>query len=425
MTMVNALLFGILPAILLLWIGSYVRASVEDEKGVQRWLLFLLGVPTLLLITQVIAISMSNRASFFVSLSFLPVACGTVAYLFLHLLSGQITRSRGTVKTLLLFLIVVFLFISLGLAGNLAGLAGNLAVAMLFIILGGALLALVWKVWIWIGRWYLAVWAVQMMFLCVSIWATDANTPLLETPPWLVSIVKMAVGFLIPGLAIIVAARLVYMSQVGDQSKDWRKVILILLLAASILVLMGYQIVLASVWDVATDGLAGIFLWLLISVLGIAAAMVMAWFLPNKRKLLALAFALIVPILMRCAFWIGTYGPDGKWGMSPAFVTERRAEMIDRAIQRYYEQRGGYPRVLNDLVPRNLVYIPQPIMIPGQTWCYEGGHDYYRLGYVYRQYFSTPASVRVYAAIGEPPVLDWACEDEAAKYPGPPGYYDP
>ena len=417
MTTIYALLLGILPAILLVWVGSHVRASAEDEKGVQRWLLFLLGVLTLLLIIHVIAISMSNRASSFLVAFFLPVTCGTVATLFLHFFSGQMVWSRDTVKTRLLLLIVVFLLILLGIAGDLT--------VTVFIIFGGVLLALVWKVWNWIGRWYLAAWAVQMIFLCVSIWATDANTPLLVIPPWLGFIAQMAVVFVIPGLAIIIAARLVYMSQVGDQSKDWRKVILILLLVASILLLVGYQIALASVWDVTTDGLGGIFLWFLVSVSGIASAMVMARFLPKKRRLLALAFALIVLISMRYAFWIGTYGPDGQWGMSPAFVTERRAETVGRAIQRYYDQYGEYPRVLSDLVPRNLVYIPKPIMIPGQTWCYEGGAEYYQLGYVYRQYFSSPASVRIHVADGNPPDPDWACEDEAAMYPAPPGYYDP
>ena len=55
MSMILALLLGILPAIMLVWAGSRIRASAEDEKGVQRWLRFLLGVLTLLLITHVIA----------------------------------------------------------------------------------------------------------------------------------------------------------------------------------------------------------------------------------------------------------------------------------------------------------------------------------------------------------------------------------
>ena len=422
MPMIHALLLGILPAILLVWVGSHIRSSAEDEKGVQRWLLFLLGVLTLLLIIHVIALFLSNRGSSFLLVFFVPVTCGTVAYLFLHLFSEHMVWAHASVKTFLLFLIVIFLFIMLVFAGDLTGIAGDLTVTG-FIIFGGAFLALVWKVWNWIGRWYLAAWAVQMVFLCISIWATDGHTLFQEIPPWLAFI--KAVFFLMPVLAIIVAARLFYLGQVGGQPKDWRKVILILLLVVSILLLVGYQIALASVWDVATDGIGGIFLWFQVSISGIAAAMVMAQFLPNKRKYLAIAFALIVPISMRFAFWIGTYGPDGQWGMSPVFVTERRAEMVGRAIQRYYDQHGGYPRVLNELVPRNLVYLPQPIMIPGQTWCYEGGDEYYRLGYVYRQYFFAPASVRIQVAVGEPPDLGWACEDEAAKYPAPPGYYDP
>jgi hypothetical protein len=106
-------------------------------------------------------------------------------------------------------------------------------------------------------------------------------------------------------------------------------------------------------------------------------------------------------------------------------VTEQRAEAVNRAIQRYHKQNGDYPRMLTDLTPRYLVYIPNPLIIPGQTWCYEGGHDYYRLGYVYRQSFSSPTSVRVHAAVGKPPVSAWECEDEAAKYPAPPGYHGP
>jgi hypothetical protein len=411
-----AMFLGILPAVLLVWVGDRFKASAEDEKAVQRWLTFLLGVLALLLFSLLIANSIGERASSLLLAFLMPVICGTVAYLFLHISTGQMVWSRHSLKAVLLFMIVVALLIFLGISGNLT-MPG-------FIIFGGVLLALVWKVWNWIGTWYLICWALQMIFLCVSLRVTDANTPIFDTTSLLGSVLQ-ALIFLIPGLGIIVAARLVYMSQVGDQTKDWRKVIFLLSLAASILLLIGYQIALASVWDVATDRLGGIFLWFLVSISGIATAMVMARFLPGKRKLFALAFALIVSVAMRYAFNLGTYGPEGKWGTSPTYVTECRAETVGRAIQAYYSQHGDYPQVLDDLVPRNLVYIPNPIMIPGQTWCYQGGADYYRLGYVYRQFFSTPASVRIHVAVGNPPNTDWACEDEAAKYPPPPGYYDP
>ena len=111
--------------------------------------------------------------------------------------------------------------------------------------------------------------------------------------------------------------------------------------------------------------------------------------------------------------------------MSPAYVTEQRAEIIDNAIQHYYESHDAYPESLRELFPASLIYIPQPIMIPGQTWCYEGGPDYYRLGYVYRQYFSSGASVKTYASAGQPSSPHWPCDDEAARYLGPFGLYAP
>jgi hypothetical protein len=261
----------------------------------------------------------------------------------------------------------------------------------------------------------------MVLLLLVSIWATDTHRPLIETPAWLANIVKMAV-FLMPGIAITVAARLVHAGQVDDEPVDWRKASLALVLILLILLLVGCQIGIASIWDVATDGLGGIFLWGLTSVVGIASAIQLGWSLPGKRKLVALAFAVVVPVSMRGAHTIGTYG---QWGMLPTVVTEQRAEAVNRAIQRYHKQNGAYPRTLTDLTPRYLVYIPNPLIIPGQTWCYEGGDSHYRLGYVYRQYFSSAASVRVHAAVGEPLVSDWGCEEEAAKYPAPPGYYGP
>jgi len=131
------------------------------------------------------------------------------------------------------------------------------------------------------------------------------------------------------------------------------------------------------------------------------------------------------PLTMWCALWIGSHSPDGKWGESPSYITERRAEKIAHAIQQYYADHGSYPHSVDDLFPQNLVYIPRPIMIPGQTWCYEGGKGYYRFGYLYRQYFSTPASVKIHTTFGELPSSYWPCDDEATKYPPPPEYYNP
>jgi hypothetical protein len=405
MTLSNTLIVGILPALLLVWTGARVRSAANGEEGAVRWARFLLGALALSFVVLTIAMPL-DRFAF--PLLLLPTMCGVLAALFLHLFSGRLVWSRN-IRTLALFLGVLGLFIGVGLASN-----SPIVSWVLHTMFCGALVAFVWQVWRWVGRWFLGAYAITVVLLLVSTWVADTGRPLVETPVWLAAIVKMA-GYLMPGIAIIVAAQLVGEGQMGVGPVDWRKAILSCVLILPILLLVGYQMWVAAVWDTATDGLRSIFLWLLISIAGIAAAMQLGWALPGKRKLAALAFAVVMLVSMMGA---ERWGAE-RWGRMPAAVTEQRAEVVTRAIQRYYERNGYYPRTLTDLTPRYLVYIPNPLIIPGQTWCYEGGDSHYCLGYVYRRYFSSAASVRVHAAVGEPPVSDWACEAEAAKYPAP------
>lgn len=118
----------------------------------------------------------------------------------------------------------------------------------------------------------------------------------------------------------------------------------------------------------------------------------------------------------------GTLDREGKWGTLPIQVTESRADKIDRAINQFRADHGSYPQTLQELTPRYLLFVPVPNIIYGQDRCYESGQDYYRLGYVYREMFSMPASVRVHAAQGEPPDPTWECDQEAAKYQAVPGF---
>ncbi len=415
--MIYALLFGILPAIFIVGLSGHIQDPISSEKDANRLFFFLLGTLALLLTILVVAMSSDSQSSSFVFIMLLSVTCGTVASISLQLFSDRKVWSHDKRKTILFFLIVLSLLILLGIVGDFT--------APLFIVIGGVFLASVWKIWNWIGRKVLLVWAIQMILLCLSIWAADANTSLIESPSWLSDIVQLIILILIPMMAITVTAGMIYDVLIKGQTQDWYRILFISSLVVSIFFLIGYQIYLASVWDVATDGLGGVFFWMSASVSAIAIAMVMAWHLPGMRKLITLVFAVIVPLSMRYGMWAGSHAPDGQWGESPSYITERRAERIANAIQRYYEDYGSYPQALNDLFPRNLVYIHGPIMIPRQTWCYEGGQDFYRLGYVYRQYFSAPASVRIHASAGEPPDPYWPCDDEAAKYPPPPGYYNP
>jgi hypothetical protein len=192
---------------------------------------------TLLLAALVIAMLLDAHTLSFLFIFLLPTTCGVLAALFLHLFSGGIVWSRN-LRTLPLLLVVLGLFISVGLAGD--------PTALVYIILGGALIAFVWQVWSWVERWFLIAYAIMVLLLLVSIRTTDTQRPLIETPVWLANIVQIAV-FLMPGIAIIVAARLVHAGQVDDKPVDWRKAILAFVLILLLLLLVGYQIGIASI----------------------------------------------------------------------------------------------------------------------------------------------------------------------------------
>jgi hypothetical protein len=413
--MIPVMLLATLPAVMVLGIGGLVRTGAADESSRRRWTLFLLIALVVLLAVSALDLSLNSYTA--LSLTVLPATWGVSALLFLHFLSHRAAWWTDTKRLLPHFLLVAAFLVWIGVAGDPTMLA--------FLVLGGAFMALVWQTWHRTRDRILIGWALQVGLLCFSVRVAETHLALIDIPNWLGAIVKVTANWLIPEMAVVGIARLLYLSQIGARSNSWLRLIFISLLAVPILLLLGYQIVLGSIWDVATDGLWGALGWHLVSTSGVAAAMVLAWSLPGKRKLVALALALIVPLSMAGAQWIGLDGPSRGWCTSPTCVTEQRVERIDRAIQRYHQRTGDYPPTLADLVPRNLLYVPNPLIIPGQTWCYEAGEDYYRLGYVYRQHFSTPASVRVHAAVGQPLDLEWPCDDEAAKYPGYGSYYEP
>ena len=67
-------------------------------------------------------------------------------------------------------------------------------------------------------------------------------------------------------------------------------------------------------------------------------------------------------------------------------LTEERAERASQAIETYCAREGRYPQDLRQLTPGYVLSLPGPVTIYGQDWCFDGGDDYYRLGYVYREH---------------------------------------
>jgi len=118
-------------------------------------------------------------------------------------------------------------------------------------------------------------------------------------------------------LGIILSCRLLGWVLADEQGSIERRFFLAVLLIVPILLLLAWQAATASAWDVATDGLGGIFMLQQSFVLGVAAAIHQSWNLPLKRNSFIFGFVVLLLIIIMGANSFGTFGFDGEWGMYP------------------------------------------------------------------------------------------------------------
>jgi len=414
MDLIQALFWGILPAGLLMWIGNLIRARANDEKAGLRWLWFLLGGLGSLIVALIVSRLISDYVFNLAAMVLLPITFGFTAAMILHLFLDRGVWLQDGMKAIPLFLLIITLLAWFTISNDWR--------ALLPIAFVGILTVLVWLAWDRAKRWHLFLYAFEVFLLGLNIWVVDTNRIAEIIPSWLGYLISIGMYAFIPGMAIVMAALLIRTLLSNDQFLNWHMIISTLLMAAVLFLMIGYQGMLTSMWDVATDGLGWIILWLITSILGIGSAMLLAWSIPRRQIWVAVVFTLVIPLVMWQARNLGTYDKDHTWGTTPIITTETRADKIDHAIQQYYEKNNRYPQTLSDLSPRYILYIPNPFIIPGQDWCYEGDHSYYRFGYIYRQTFSSPVSVRIHSSAGEPPDTNWECQREADRYPTHPGF---
>jgi hypothetical protein len=390
---------GILPALLLTLGGLLLLRSTEGEKAQQRFLLYLLVVGSLLLLALFIAIQMTpaqdNRPFWQVSVVLTPAVIGVLALIVLH---GKylVAMSRGA-QVLALLLVV-------GCAG-MAISYRNTRFDMTYSIVPGVLvLTLGWAV----GRRFrktaifVAILLLFALFGLNGLFSAPAGAFPPSPPPWLGVLLRM--GFeALPGMLVVVAAVLLTNSL---ESRDGKLTRLPIVLALGLLGYLAYSIFWASVWDQTSDGLGGLALSQPSALVAVGAGMAMAIALSGWRRGTGLLFALLAPLLLYQSFEQG-------WQVPYHDLTGARAERIAQALAEYHEREGVYPPTLNTLTPRYLLRVPQPVELRGETWCYQGGDDFYRLGAFFREFFSMPVRLQVYAAVGEPDSV-WTCEDQLA-----------
>jgi hypothetical protein len=398
---------GIIPALLVVLAGMLILHAGSERTAGRRFLLFLLAVGTLLIVAAFICGQLDTQPAFQVSALLAPVLVGVLALFLINLkLLAQLRPGEKALAFLLGLAILVPLVVN-----------WRLLLQMPWPIVPVALLlAAVWALMDFSDA--LAV-ALSLLALALpALFALTRASPDLQPPPWLR--VPLGISFYaLPGLLVAVAAvwisaglrslpRPEDTSQPGAAPAHWLPAVLRLGLAALLLGCLAYTIVWASIWDHTSDGLGGLFFSMLASPVAIAAGMLMGMTSKGGRRWAGLAFAVLVPILTFGAFKYG-------WHVSYHAITETRAARIQRAVERFHARSGHYPEELSELVPRDLLWIPTPVILQGRGWCYQGDDDGYQLGTYYREFFSAPLSLRIYASAGSAPEFDRACEEKLAE----------
>jgi len=205
----------------------------------------------------------------------------------------------------------------------------------------------------------------------------------------------------------------------GEGSQTQRKqagkaAVVVLALGALLLAKTLHNLYWLMVWDTTYDSLE--YFWLVIPVRAVLFSGVMLSIaLPGRTKLAGFLYSLLIPALM-IAVSARAQRVDFRQ------LTEERAGRVSQALETYCAREGRYPQDLRQLTPGYVLSLPGPVTIYGQDWCFDGGDDYYRLGYVYREHWSDPdLHGRIYKTKGEAPDLPGICAEEIAalekRYP--------
>lgn len=397
-----------LPALLFLEVGLLIRKRADPQTVEPRTLLYLawvsLGSLAALLASWVFQLPILRYAS--VLAPILP-AMLTLTFLHLRAWNSLAARSKTAILTVLLLLALLAagrLWFLLARADGrqydpiLAGLALTVVTACLHL------------AWTRGSRAPALFGASALLYLAVFNlldWSA-LSLPSDAGPAWQAVLGGLAY-LTVPGLTVAALAALtgslfrVFPDQPATRLARIGQVALLPALLAA----FGYTFVWFSLWDGTDDGIRWIILLAVAGIAAVSAATVIAMQASGWRRWIGVPFlvAVIAPL-----FFIGNFdfGRDAR--LSNYTVTEGRAARIQAAIESYKAETGRYPSSLADLAPGELWRVPLPMVIPGEGWCYDSGADFYRLGLVFREHWSSPKlAMRLYASAGEAPQPSWTC----------------
>lgn len=406
MTFLNQL--GVLPALLVILPGVFFLQGQDVERASRRFLFYLLGMGTLLLLALFITMRFITEPydQPFYQLSNLlaPSLLGIIALSLLNIKALKSMSGKARIIVVLLYASIAILF----------WLMRNSQLAVGYLIVPGVLvLSIGWALGKRFG-WLTMILSLLslVIFYLYNQWINHPPDFNNVQPSGLVVVLSLATMYGIPGLSAVLPGLLIMTSlqpiSAQSEPKSWNHINWIRISIAGLLLFsLIYNIFWGSVWDQTSDGLSGLMLTYPSGIVAIGVGMVMILTLSGKNRWAGLLFLIIVPILIYQTFEMG-------WRVSYHEMTEKRAARIAQALERFQAREGYYPDSLEALKPRDLLFIQQPVILAGETWCYEGGVDHYRLSAFYREFFSAPVSLHVYASAGQRPTSS-VCEEQLAE----------
>jgi len=276
------------------------------------------------------------------------------------------------------------------------------------------------RVWIYIG-----LLALMGLIVPTSSLMVDRRTGLLSSLIW-------ATLFFLPSLALVNSALLLYSAIMGAKSSDrndkslvpplrpGRLPVISLVLSVLLIIKIIHNLYWLTVWDNTYDPIE--YIWLIVPIFAVLlSGLTLLVAVPYRTKLAGLLYILLVPAVMIA---VSTVAQRVDFRQE----TIEGAERTVLAIEAFRRTEGYYPQSLQKLTPFYIFSLPKPMIFYGQDWCYQGGRDYYRLGYVDREHWSDPRLIgRIYKVRGEAPDLPRMCEKEIAviqkRNPGYPYSY--
>lgn len=249
-----------------------------------------------------------------------------------------------------------------------------------------------------------------LVVLALSLPDAALETVVSYLPSPLQDALNFTLLFLVPA-AFIVAAALFYVGlKAWPESQSEHATLTIVALGLGVLILVQAiaRFYWFMVWDATYDPLT--IFWLPLPILtALGCSIALFTLFSGNTRFAGAAFLLLIPLLVVVVIYAQK--------VDFRHLTQARAEQVKQAIEQYRAREGHYPKNLNELVPWDAVSLSSPVIIYGQDWCYQAGTDYYRLGYLDRDHWSSPILFgRLYSSGGNIPLQTDVCQDVLDVY---------